>query len=129
MITSAGIELSDVGGSLTWGAFASLIRKLPTDSATFKELHPEFAEWSSTLKTNVILADIYDVLSQINANLCAVGSRKQPHRIKPYPREWTKQKDKIGKDALPAPELETWIMDKWEEARRRHEDGKFDGTG
>lgn len=123
LITSASVELSDVGGSLTWGAFASLIKNLPHSSATWKELHPDMAEWTSPLKTNLLLADIYDVLSQINANVCSGISRSKPHPIKPYPRPWVKNDKHYGesKDAMPAQDLEEWIANKWEEARRKHE--------
>ena len=69
MITSAGVELNDVGGSLSWGAFASFVKNLGYDSAVFRAQHPNMAEWGSTLKTNIILADLFDVLCQINANM------------------------------------------------------------
>ena len=114
MITSASVELDDIGSALSWGAFLSFIRHLPVESATYQELHPEVKEWSGSFKTNLILADIYDVLSQINANLCGGFSRRRPQRVKPYPRPWIKERV-IGKGALPASELEEWI----EKARRR----------
>lgn len=111
MITSAGVELREVGGSLSWGAFASFVKNLGFDSAVWRSFHPEYSEWNSTLKTNLILADIYDVLSQINANICGGFGRKKPQRIKPYPRPWEKAKSqKIGgKGALPKDQLREWI--------------------
>ena len=51
-----------------------------------RDAHPEESAWATTLKTNSILADIYDVLSAINANLTAIGSGKPAKRIKLYPR-------------------------------------------
>lgn len=113
LITSAGVELNDVGGSLSWGAFASFIKNLGMNSSTWKDTYPEFAEWDSRIITNAILADIYDVLSQINANLVGGFGRKRPPKIKPYPRPWKKPKvRKIGSGALPVDALEKWIEEK-----------------
>ena len=111
LITSAGIELADVGGSLSWGAFASFLKNLSYDSALWKSAHPDAAVWSTQLQTNIILADIYDVLSQINANICGGFSKKKPQKIKPYPRPWNKAKQHRigGKGALPKDELREWI--------------------
>jgi len=65
--------------------------------------------WENTLQTNILLADIYDLLQVINANLCG----KKRKRIKPYPRPNGKDKDrKIGKGALPLNELEKWFEEK-----------------
>jgi hypothetical protein len=65
--------------------------------------------WENTLQTNILLADIYDLLQVINANLRG-GKRK---RIKPYPRPNRKGNDKkIGKGALPLNELEKWFEEK-----------------
>jgi hypothetical protein len=80
-------------------------------------------EWGSTLKTNIILADIFDVLCQINANMVGGLSHKRPQRPKPYPRPWVDKKRKTGKGALPVSELEKWIEQKRHEPRRR-KDGK-----
>ena len=72
------------------------------------------ALWSSPAKTNAILADIFDMLAQINANLVAIGSHKTSKKPKPYPRPGDKEKQekRIGKNALPANELDLWIAKK-----------------
>jgi len=97
LLTQTGMSLSDVGGRLTWSALYSFIRK-NNNGALMRELRPDIAQWSTTAKTNAILADIYDVLSAINANLCAKGSGKRPKRPKPYPRpvEQNKSERKFG---------------------------------
>lgn len=79
-----------------------------------REIDPEFALWATTLKTNFILADIYDVLQGINSNLVATASRKKAKGIKPYPRPGKDKTEKkhIGSGALPIPELKKWIKDK-----------------
>ena len=118
MITLAGIEINDIGGSLSWGAFDSFLRRLPITSAVHKDLHPEIGDWDSSLRTNILLADIYDCLSQINANMIGGFSRKKAPKFKKYPRPWSKKNGKsIGKNALPKNQLHEWINKKRKEAR------------
>lgn len=111
LITSAGVELKDVGGSLSWGAFESFIKNLSYDSALWRSTHQDVADWATTLRTNIILADLYDLIAQVNSNICGGFSRKKPQKNKPYPRPWVNNKDsrKIGKGALPKNELREWI--------------------
>ena len=83
------------------------------------ELHPETAAWSTRTKTNTILADIYDELAQINANLVALGTGRPAKTPKQYPRPVKKDPENekhIGSGALPPNELEKWM----EEKRREH---------
>jgi len=79
------------------------------------------SEWSNAVKTNEILADIYDMLAMINANLIAVGNKKNAKAPKPYPRPGAKPKNEqhFGSGALPPNELRKWI----EEKRRAHGNG------
>lgn len=79
-----------------------------------QELEPDLAAWASTFKTNAILADIYDVLSQINANLVGGFSRKRTQKPKRYPRPGDDDKRKVGKDAVSVEELDQWIRAKRE---------------
>lgn len=75
--------------------------------------------WATTFKTNVILADIWNELAMINANLVAVGSKKKAKAPKPYPRPWNKDPDntqKIGADGLPPDELRKWFEQKRKES-------------
>ena len=68
------------------------------------------AGWDSTLKTNIILADLVDV---VNAIAHGLSGKKQ--RINPYPRPFDKAKDKkhIGKGALPTvDDFRNWIKEK-----------------
>ncbi len=93
------------------GALYSFLKNRSYDSALWRSTHEDMAEWSTTLKTNMILADIFDVLSQINANVVALGSRKKASKQKPYTRPWVQdEKTKtIGKGALPPKELREWF--------------------
>lgn len=111
LLTKTGLSLSDVGGRLTWSALYSFITK-NDNGALLRELNPELSIWDSTAKTNAILADIFDMLAAINANLCAKGSGKRPKRPKPYPRpKETKVERKIGKP-MPIDELHKRIFGK-----------------
>jgi hypothetical protein len=98
------------------------------DSALMRELNPEAWTWASTAKTNTILADIWDMLAQINANLIAAATQKPARKFKPYPRPAGKKNEPedqqhYGSGALPADELRKWF----EEKRRMHNAGS--GTG
>lgn len=68
--------------------------------------------WESTLKTNAILADIYDLLQVIHRDLCSLGGNK-PKKIKPYPRPGRdKDTKRIGKGAMPYYQLREWIKER-----------------
>lgn len=105
LLTRTSYTINDIGGALSWESLRSFIKNLGTDSALARDLGKSTG-WESTLKTNVILADIYDLLQVINNNLC--HSKK---RIKPYPRPGKGEDNerKIGKGALPVAELREWI--------------------
>lgn len=70
------------------------------------------AAWTSRAKTNAILADIFDMLGQINSNLVAIGSHKPAKKPKSYPRPGDKKDKRFGKNALPADELDSWLARK-----------------
>ena len=90
LITRTGYDLADVGRGLSWSALDSFVKNTPPDGALMRELRPDIAEWATLPKTNALLADIYDELAAINANLCAKGTGKKPKRPKPYPRPGAK---------------------------------------
>lgn len=120
LLTRTGYELRDVGARLSWGAFRSFLYGVGPDSATARIINPEVYEWATRAKTNALLADIFDMLAMINANLVAVGSRKRAKTPKPYPRpgaEPTGQKH-FGKEPLPVDELQEWF-----EKKRRERNG------
>ena len=112
LMTKAGYTLQDVGGGLSWSALFSFVTHIEADSALMRELRPELSVWSTQAKTNAILADIYDVLSMINSNLCAKGSGKRAKRPQPYPRPVeNKTQKRIGK-GMPISELHKKIFGK-----------------
>jgi len=97
LLTQTGYSLDDVGRGLSWSALDSFIKNTSPNGALIREMRPDIFQWSSTAKTNALLADIYDMLAAINANLCAKGSGRKPKRPKPYPRPGgNKQQKHIG---------------------------------
>lgn len=97
LLTQTGHSLDDVGRSLSWGALGSFLHTASPDSAIVGEVRPEIAEWSSTFKTNVLLADIYDVLTWFNATMLAKGTGKYPRKPKEYERSYRKKEKKFSK--------------------------------
>ena len=85
--------MNDVGGALSWCALDSFVRNLDTESALARDLGKSTG-WENTVQTNIILADLYDLLQTINANLVSLGGKKA--NIKPYPRP-KRDKDKYTK--------------------------------
>ena len=115
LLTQTGYTFDDIGRTLSWGAFESFLSHVRPDSAIISEENPDVGIWASALKTNAILADIFDVLSLINTNLMAIGSGKRGKMPKPYPRLTDRTPDNerhIGSDPLPVDELQKWFDEK-----------------
>ena len=119
-MTRTHYQLEDVGGALSWSSLVSFIKHLGGDSALARDLDKSTG-WENTQKTNEILADIYDMLQVINANLVAFASGgHKKTKIKPYPRpgrEEDNNERKLGSGGLKLEELREWI-------RRRRENGR-----
>lgn len=81
-------------------------------------MDPDLSKWAGPLKTNALLADIYDILAMINANLCAMGSGKRATKPKPYPRPGDNNTKKIGKNAMPAEQLRAWFDQRREKRKQ-----------
>ena len=101
-MTRTGRTLSEymamgAGGRL---ALLSFINYLPADSALRSRMDEadEFGEWNTQRKTNIILADLYDLLS--------VANTKKGWKAPSYPRP--KQKKKIGSGAIPIKDFWNW---------------------
>ena len=107
-----GHSLDDIGRTLSWSALGAFLRHPEIDGEIAKELDPDLASWGNTLKTNAILADIYDMLAMINANICAMGSGKRAKKPKGYKRPGSKDSQRIGKNGLPPEELRAWFKRK-----------------
>lgn len=88
-------------------ALISFVNYLPPDSVLIREMNPkeEVGDWFTTMKTNAILADIYDAFIAANS--------KKGTKVKPYPRP--KKKQTIGKGAVPISKFWDW----WNEGEKR----------
>lgn len=117
LLVKTGHSLEDIGRALSWSALGAFLRHIDINSETARELDPDLAAWGGTAKTNAILADIYDMLAMINSNLVAVGSGKRAKKPKGYPRPGDKDKQKIGKNALPPDQLRAWFEKKRKERK------------
>ena len=118
LLRKTGHRIEDIGRTLSWGAFGAFITNEGPETALGKEMNPDGYEWSQTIKTNTILADIYDILAMINANIVALASGKKTQAPELYPRPGQKKKrdnKRFGSGDLPFEELREWI-----EKRRRN---------
>ena len=91
------------------------MHKIDINSEIARELDPDLASWSGTVKTNAILADIYDMLAMINANICALGSGGRAKKPKKYTRPGDNKKRHLGKNAMPPDQLREWFAQKRKE--------------
>ena len=102
LMTRTGRTLSEYidMGAAGMVALLSFINYLTMDSQLRQAMDPqdEVGEWSTTKKTNMILADLFDVFVSANT--------KKGHKAKQYPRP--KQKRKIGSGAIPISEFWDW---------------------
>lgn len=113
LLVQTGFTLDDVGGALSWSALGAFLHTADPESALAHELEPELAAWATRFKTNAILADIYDVLAQINANLVAGFSRKRSQKPRRYQRPGDDSKRHIGKNnSMTMNELDSWFAQK-----------------
>lgn len=121
LLTKTRYTLDDVGGELSWFALSSFIQNLGTDSALARDLGKSTG-WEYTLQTNIILADIYDLVQALYVSL---SGGKRTKKIKPYPRPKSKKgkeddKKKIGKGALPPDQLHEWFENRRKEHGERN---------
>ena len=102
LMTRTGRTLSEYidMGAAGMVALLSFINYLPPDAAVRVAMDPksEFAEWHTQFKTNMILADIFDVFVAANT--------KRGKKPKEYPRP--KKNKRIGKGAIPISEFWDW---------------------
>lgn len=120
-LMQTGYTLDDVGASLSWDALKSFLTYARPDSALFRQINPELADWSVTLKTNVILADIYDQLAATNALLRTIITHKRAKPPEPYKRPGAKKTrtQQMGK----APLADITEMREWIRQRQVSKDG------
>lgn len=116
-----GYTLDDVGHSLSWDALRSFLTYARPDSALFRKINPELSEWGSRIKTNYILADIYDQLAVTNALLKTEISRKKSRQPEPYKRPGQKKTRTQHMGSGPLESIEA--MREWIRQRQVRKDG------
>ena len=86
-------------------ALCHFIDKLDADSALVYEVQgTEAREWSSRIKTNSILADVFDAVRLFNFSFAKDGKTPPP-----YPRPWGEDKtERFGKDPIPIDDFDDW---------------------
>lgn len=98
----AGLNLDHLGSTrLSWVDLMVFVNHAPRESALYRDLHPEFAEWGVV---EHLLAATVDALN--TANWQRAG-KKGSARPKPVKRPGTKQQ-KFGTAAIPISEFKTW---------------------
>ena len=115
LLCETGHELNDVGRTLSWGALSSFMSTVKIGSALGNELNPELTEWTTRGKTNAILADIFDQLALVNAQLRILITKKRGPKPTLYKRPGQKEEThRIGKGAIPIDSMREWIRKKRE---------------
>lgn len=109
-MTRAGATLDDVPAHVSWRALGSFIDHLGTDSALARELDPDAARWLGTEQVQTMLADLIDVVRQIQWQyVCSHKKGGKPQKPKPYPRPWAKDDaTRIGREAIPIRDFDNW---------------------
>lgn len=64
------------------------------------------------VKTNEILADLYDLIAVFRYEVTAMISGKKPRKPSFYPRPHKKDNKRIGKGGMPKNDLRKWINSK-----------------
>ena len=97
-------------------ALIHFLKHIQPDTALAQELGGmEANEWASTMKTNSMLADLFDKLNEFEYNYIRANSKTKPKQPKPYPRPWLeKDTKKYGKDPVPISEFWDWWNSKEE---------------
>lgn len=105
-----GYTLSDIGGALSWDALDSFIAKTEPGSALSYELDPERAQWATLDGVNTLLADIYDLLAQMDCNIRALHTGKRQQKPRRHPRPGRKAENKhIGRASVPVDDVKNVI--------------------
>lgn len=111
LLTRTNYQLNDIGEALSWASLYAFIKNLDGSSALAKDLGVP-SDWANALKTNALLADIFDMLQVLHADLVAWASNgKKKYKISPYPRPGKEEdkKRKLGRGAMPLDQLREWF--------------------
>ena len=103
------MTLGAAPSAIGWAQIANIVRHLPQDSAVWRAMHPEEAQWASGLATAHLLADLYDLVASFAWLFSTAHSKSKPRKPKRYPVPWAKGEERhIGKGAITIAEFDEW---------------------
>lgn len=87
---------------LGWSEVANWARHVQGDqaSATWRALNPDYSEFAGTLKTNALLADMFDLYVR--------SHRRRSSAVPEYPRPWRRPKTSTYGSAVPVETIDSW---------------------
>lgn len=98
------MTIEQAADSFGWDELINFSRHLPVSSATHRALNKDMAEWDSSLKQSMILADIFDAVRMFNFSFAKKGEPP-----KPYKRPWTANgAQRIGSKPIPIKDFKQW---------------------
>ena len=110
LLTRTNYQIDDIGGALSWSSLDAFIKRLGADSELARDLG-KYSAWVTPLQTNVILADLFDLIQVFREENVFYHTKKKI-KNKPYPRpgkDNKENKQRIGSGSMPANELCEWI--------------------
>ena len=108
-MTLLGMPFECAAASFGWANLLTFVHHLPPTSAVYREYYGDASEFSSDLKQNAILADVFDAIQALTYTYAKAhgGKGKKP---KPYPRPWRVDDgaQHIGSNPIPISEFNDW---------------------
>lgn len=98
------MTIEQAAASFGWDELLNFSRHLPATSATHRALNKDVAEWSATLKTNMILADIFDAVRLFNFTFSKGNEEPKPYK-RPFSNNGAKR---IGSSPIPIKDFKQW---------------------
>lgn len=94
--------------SYGWGEMLNFSEHLPIESQTVYAKNRELIDFSTDLKRNAILADLYDLVGAFLYTFAHAHGSKSG-KPKPYKRPWlAADEQRIGRGAIPISEFNKW---------------------
>lgn len=107
----AGWQLDDVPTRLPWRALFAFIQHLGPESAYYRQINPEYAQWTGPELLPNIMASVLDGVNILIWQNSKDGSRGR-NKPKPIQRPWSKPVGQvIGNDPIPISAWDAWWGD------------------
>ena len=89
-MTRLALRLEDVPATIGWHLLYVFTNHLPTDSALFRSLYPEYAAFATPLQLNAMMARVIDQLAWLKYDFDSVHSKEGSGLQKPkgFPVPW-----------------------------------------